>query len=78
MVIRVEDEFDIRMSDEDAARITTPRQLIDFLMARPELSGKRSRDTVAESVWQITEEELGVDRENFNEDSRFIEDMGVE
>lgn len=78
MVIRVEDEFDIRMSDEDAARITTPRRLIDYLMARPELSGKRSRDTVAESVWQITEEELGVDREHFNEDSRFIEDMGVE
>ena len=77
MVLRVEDEFDISMSDEDAAKITTPRQLIEYLMARPELAGKRSRDAVAESVWQIVEGEIGVDRKDFTEDSRFTYDMGA-
>ena len=78
MVLRVEEEFDLSMSDEDAAKITTPRQLIDYLMARPELAGKRSRDTVAESVWQIVENEIWIDRKDFTEDSRFIEDMGAD
>jgi acyl carrier protein len=78
LVYRVEEEFDIQMSDEDAALITTTGQLIDYLMARPELAGLRTRDTVAEEVWQIVEDELGVDRKNFNEDSRLIEDMGAD
>ena len=66
------------MSDEDAASITTTGQLIDYLMKRPQLAGLRSRDAVAEEVWQIVEDELGVDRKNFNEESRFIEDMGAD
>jgi acyl carrier protein len=78
IVIRVEEEFDISISDADAATITTTRQLIDYLMARPELADKRSRDAVAESVWQILEEELGIKRAKFTEDSRFIEDMGMD
>ena len=78
VVIRVEEEFDIQMSDEDAASITTTGQLIDYLMKRPQLAGLRSRDSVAEEVWQIVEDELGVDRKNFNEDSRLIEDMGAD
>ena len=77
MVLRLEDEFDISISDEDSAKISTPRQLIEYLMSRPELAGKRSRDAVAESVWQIVGEEIGIDRKNFTEDSRFIEDMGA-
>jgi acyl carrier protein len=73
----VEEEFDISIPDEDAMVITTPRQLIEYLMARPELAGRRSRDAVAESVWQIVENEFGVERKNFTEDSRFIQDMGA-
>ena len=76
MVYRVEEEFDITMSDEDSYRIRTPRDLIDYLMGRPELAN-RSRDTVAESVWQIVEDEIGILRNDFTEDSRFIEDMGA-
>jgi len=76
IVIRLEEEFDIKISDEDAVRITTPGQLVDYLMARPELA-KRSRDAVAESVWQIVEQEIGIDRKHFTEQSRFIQDMGA-
>lgn len=78
IVMRVEEEFEISISDEDAATIRTPRQLIDYLIARRELAGKRSRDAVAESIWQILEGELGIRRTNFTEDSRFVEDMGMD
>jgi acyl carrier protein len=78
LVYRVEEEFELKMSDEDAEQITTPRQLIDYLMGRPEVSPKWSRDYVALSVWRMVEDELGIDRDDFNEDSRFIEDMGAE
>jgi acyl carrier protein len=78
LVYRVEEEFELTMSDEDAERIYTPGQLIDYLMERPEVSPKWSRDYVALSVWTMVEDELGVDRNDFNEDSRFIEDMGVD
>ena len=76
MVIRAEEEFDISISDEDAVRIATPRQFIDYLMSRPELCD-RSRDAVAESVWQLAESEIGINRKDFTEDSRFIQDMGA-
>ena len=78
LVYRVEEEFDLTMSDEDAALISTPRQLIDYLMMRSEVSPRWSRDYVALSVWMMVEEELGIDRNDFDEDSRFIEDMGVD
>lgn len=78
LVYRVEEEFELTMSDEDAEQIKTPGQLIDYLMGRPEVSPKWSRGYVALSVWMMVEDELGIDRNDFNEDSRFIEDMGVD
>jgi hypothetical protein len=47
-------------------------------MSRIEVSEKRSRDYVAISVWQIIEDEGGIRREDFNDDSRFIEDMELD
>jgi hypothetical protein len=76
MVIRAEEEFDISIPDNDAVSLTTPGQFIDYLMSREELAG-RSRDAVAESVWQLVEQEIGIERNDFTEDSRFIEDMGA-
>lgn len=78
IVIRVEDEFKIRISDEDAASIKTPGQLIEYLMGRPEVGKKWSRDYIEISIWTILEDELGIIRMNFNEDSRFIEAMGMD
>ena len=76
MVICAEEEFDISIPDDDAVTLTTPRQFIDYLMSRVELSA-RSRDAVAESVWQIVESGIGIKRKDFTEDSRFIQDMGA-
>ena len=77
MVTRVEEEFEIQFPDEDASKITTPGELIGYLMSRTEVAEKWSRDYVNLSIWMIIEDELGVNREDFNNDSRFIEDMGA-
>ena len=76
MVIRAEEEFDISIPDDEAVTLTTPRQFIDYLMSRAELFD-RTRDAVAESVWQMVESGIGINRKDFTEDSRFIEDMGA-
>jgi acyl carrier protein len=75
--LRIEEEFHIRIPDQDAEKLKTPRQVIDYLMSRPEVSGKWSRDYVDLSVWMILEEQA-IKREDFTEDSRFIEDMGMD
>ena len=77
-VMRIEEEFEITIPDEIAATLTTPREVIDYLMTRSEVSEKWSRDNAAMSVWLILEDELGIKREDYNEDSRFIEDMGMD
>lgn len=78
LVYRVEAEFELEMSDEDAEKITTPRELVDYLMGRPEVSVRWSRDHVHLSVWMILEDELGIDGKDFHDDSRFVEDMGAD
>jgi hypothetical protein len=47
-------------------------------MSREEVKNKWSRDYVALSVWMILEEETGIERKDWNEDSRLIEDMGLD
>ncbi len=78
LVMRVEEEFEVTISDESAAAMTTPRHVIDYLMQQPSISEQWSRDYVAISVWLMIEDELGIERNQFNEDSRFIEDMGAD
>jgi len=77
-VMRIEEEFEIRIADGDAETLTTPRMVIDYLMGRPEVADKWSRDYVSLSVWMILEDELGIDRKDFHDDSRFIQDMGAD
>ena len=74
---RIEEVFELRITDEDASRLTTPGEVVDYLMPRIEFLGKGTREEVLSSVWTILEEELGIDRNNFNESSRFVEDMGA-
>ncbi len=78
LVVRVEEEFEVTISDELAATMTTPRHIIDFLMQQPLISTKWSRDYVAITVWLLLEDELGIERHKFTEDSRFIQDMGAD
>jgi acyl carrier protein len=77
-VYRIEEEFKITIPNEIAFTLTTPRKVIDYLMSLPTVNEKWSRDYVALSLWLILEDEAAINREDFNEDSRFIEDMGMD
>lgn len=77
-VMRIEEEFEITIPNEIAVTLVTPRTVIDYLMSRPEISENYSRDSVAASVWLILEDEAAINRKDYNEDSRFIEDMGMD
>jgi hypothetical protein len=74
LVYRVEEEFEITVSDGDAEKICTTGMLIEYLMSRPEVSGKWSRDYVHLSTWMMIEDELAINRDDFDDDSRFVED----
>jgi hypothetical protein len=75
MVYRIEEEFEITIPDEFATTLTTPKMVIDYLMSLPKVNEKWSRDCIHISVWQIIEEEGGIEQKDFNDDSRFVEDM---
>lgn len=77
MVMRIEEEFEITIPDEVAETLVTPRAVIDYLMTIPEINEKRSREQVRQVVFMIVEDESGVSRDLFNEDSRFVEDLGM-
>jgi len=78
MVMRIEEEFEIKIPDEVAVTTVTPRTVIDYLMRQPQINKNLSRDYVALSLWLILEDELGINRAYYTEDSRFIEDMGAD
>ncbi len=78
IVYAIEAEFEIELQNSVAERLTTPRKVIDYLMSLPAVGGKWSRGYVEECVWQIIENEGGIERKEFNLDSRFIEDMGLD
>ena len=75
LVYRIEDEFEITIPDEAAGLMTTPQMVIDYVSSRPEV--KWPRDHVEATVWLAIVDELGISKEDFNNDSRFIEDMGA-
>lgn len=78
MVMRIEEEFEIMIPDEVAETLVTPRAVIDYLMTLPEINKNRSREQVRQMVLIMVEDESGVSRDHFDENSRFIEDLGMD
>ncbi len=77
LVINLEEEFEMAIPDEVASVLTTPRKLIDRIAAHPDVANKRSRGYVEVTVWLAIENILGVRRQDFSDDSRFVQDMGA-
>lgn len=78
LVCDIEEEFEVIIPDEIAPSLTTPKQVIDYLMSLPQINEKWSRDYVTLSFWMILEDHNGIYRKDYNEDSRFIEDMRMD
>ena len=78
LIIRFEDEFELKIPDEVASTLETPRMVVDYLMTTPEIRNKGwSRDFVVSKVWVLIEDERG-DISKYNEDSYFVMDMGMD
>lgn len=79
MVMRVEEEFEIEIPDEVAETMITPKNIIEYVIEQPNVKLKmRPRESIANQIWTIIEDEGGVLRDDYDEDSRFIEDMGMD
>ena len=79
LIMSVEAEFEIEIPDEIAETFTTPRAIIDYLAKLPKFSDlNRPREYIADKVWLIIEDVVGIDLHDYNEDSRFIEDMAMD
>lgn len=77
LVMRIEEEFEVTISDPEAEAMITPRHVIDWLAAHPQVSKQWSRGYIEVTVWQIIEDELGVKKKDYTDDSRFVEDTGL-
>ena len=78
IVYRIEDEFELIIPDEVIKKMTTPREIVDYLMNETEIGEKASRDYIEISLWRIIEEETGISPRDFDDDARFREDMGFD
>ena len=77
LIVAYEEAFGIQFKDEDAARMRTPRDVIDFVASRVgEREPAWSRDEIARTVKQLTLDQLG--NVPYGEDQRFVEDLGVD
>lgn len=78
LFIQFEDEFELKIPDEIASTLETPRMVIDYLMTTPEIRNKGwLRDFVADKIWHLIENSRG-DIRKYNEDSYFTTDMGMD
>lgn len=75
LVMAYEEEFGVSITDPAAARMLTPRDVVDYLVPRVE---GRTRDDIAAAVRRITVEQLGLDDDEYGEDKRFVQDMGAD
>ena len=73
LIIAWEEAFGITITDEEAARMLTPRDVIELIAAR---RADLVRDEIAARVREITLEQIG--NVDYGEDKRFIDDMGID
>lgn len=73
LVIAFEDAFSVTIVNEDAARMLTPRDVIDFIaVRRPDLG----REEIAATVRELTLREVA--EADYGEDKRYAADMGLD
>lgn len=79
MVIRIEEEFGVAIPNEIAENLSTSRLIIDYLVVRPEVINRGfTRENIRAKIFEIVEDETGLYPDEFNEDSRFVEDLNMD
>jgi acyl carrier protein len=78
LVMAYEEEFQIKIPPPDAEAMGTPKEVIDYIAKCLRARGEHpDRSQIAETVKQITLEQLGLKPEDYWEEARYIEDLGT-
>ncbi len=79
LVMAFEESFGIAFSDEVAATLRTPGDVIDYVVKELHARGAAlTRSLVAEIVRLRTLEHLGIKPKDYLEGARFVEDFGAD
>lgn len=79
MIVRVEEEFEVQIPNDTAETFVTPKRIIDYLNFNSEI-GKNgmTREDIRIKIFEIIEDETGLQPNEFSEDSRFVEDLNMD
>ena len=76
LIVAVEDEFGISISDQEAALILTPRDMGDLIERKlAPLNGAVPRSHIDEKLRSITIREIGIDEGEYEVDAEYIRDF---
>ena len=75
LIMAFEERFGIRIPDEDATELSTPRSVTLYIMGTA-VGTMMSRDEVARIVREVIVQETGTTE--FDEDSHFVNDLHID
>ena len=75
LIIAFEERFGVKIPNEDAAELYTPRKVTDYLM-RTEVGRVMVREEVAAIVRKVVEDETAIS--DFTDDSHFVYDLHLD
>ena len=79
LVMAIEDEFDLHISDDDAAKMITVGDMHDYVVAQLRARGETpSEEAVWKKVHEIVVEQLGVRPEQVVRSAEFVRDLGLD
>ena len=76
LIMRIEEEFDIEILDEDAMKLTTVGDIADYVAARSQVPLSRHTE-IWEQVRAIAVDELAVPESKIVRDARLVEDLNL-
>ncbi len=74
VIMRVEEEFELEIPDEDAERLATVGAMADYVAG---IIPWRGREEIMQRVRVVVADEVSMPLEQVRPESRFVEDLGV-
>jgi len=75
LVMAFEEAFDIHIEDSDAAKMTTPGHVTEYVSQQVQ---ENDQSIILRRIIEITSAQLGIPIEKINKDSHFVEDLGAD